>query len=95
MDLIKFVADSFNDLIKPSHNIREVIPGWDDNYPDPVFTDDWELTSEIEVDASDEEEEETIWLTEEEELIAQYGYSNYEFVKDQKWVCDDERTIFR
>jgi hypothetical protein len=35
--------------LKPSHNIREVIPGWDDDYPDPMFCDDWSLTSEIDL----------------------------------------------
>lgn len=28
-------------------------------------------------------------LSEQDELIAQYGLHNYEFVKDQDWVSDD------
>ncbi|MUG98921.1 hypothetical protein F7734_44160 [Scytonema sp. UIC 10036] len=37
----------------------------------------------------DEEEEDGFdWLTEEDELIAQYGLSNLEFVRNQEWVDD-------
>lgn len=145
------------DLMAPTHNMKEVIPGWDDDYPDPTFTNDWRLTSEednLEVDTDfdstmnsgfneDEtqylnlidgctsckyfhgtqyndvdlicgihpfgntncsdfetkygtdsndlsyEPDETVWLTEQDELIAQYGWHNYEFVKDAEWVSDD------
>ncbi|MBD2773186.1 hypothetical protein [Iningainema tapete] len=36
-----------------------------------------------------DEDEELFDLTEEDELIAQYGRSNLEFVRDQEWVSDD------
>lgn len=64
MTLIKFATNGINSLLKPSHNIREIIPGWDDDYPDPIFTDDWGLTSELNLES------------EEDELIAQYDYSD-------------------
>lgn len=35
-----------------------------------------------------DEEDEVIDLTEEDELIAQYGRSNLEFVRDQEWSDD-------
>ncbi|MUH01124.1 hypothetical protein F7734_56220 [Scytonema sp. UIC 10036] len=35
-----------------------------------------------------QEETEATWLTEEDELIAQYGRHNLEFVRDQHWVDD-------
>lgn len=183
MNLIKRAVDSVRSLLTPSINIREIIPGWDDDYPESMFDDDWRLTSEIDYseDCSnwsfedwlddlqvndvnnvfdeyfdtdngnyqfkgftedeqnyldlidgctsckhfhghqyngndlicgmhpygnincsdfeskygtesselDYEQHETIWLTEEEELIATYGYHNLEFVKDQDWVSDD------
>lgn len=54
MNLIKQAIDSLKDLLTPSHNIREVIPGWDDNYPDPVFTDDWGLTCEIDFNETED-----------------------------------------
>lgn len=38
---------------------------------------------------SSEEKEEQFDLTEEDELIAQYGFTNLEFVRDQQWVSDD------
>lgn len=38
---------SIRDLMKPTHNMREVIPGWDDDYPEPMFDDDWRPTSEV------------------------------------------------
>jgi hypothetical protein len=156
MNLIKLALDCINNLLKPSHNIREIIPGWDDDYPDPIFTDDWELTSDIDVNEDfeadtdlefsefnedetqylelidgctsckyfhghqyndidlicaihpygntncsnfepkyatdsndlDLEQDETIWLTEEDELRAQYGHY-YEFVREQEWIGDD------
>lgn len=37
----------------------------------------------------DSEEEEFFDITEEDELIAQYGLCNLEFVDDQEWVSDD------
>lgn len=49
MNLIKSVVKGIGNLFKPTINIREVIPGWDDDYPSPIFTDDWELSSVHEV----------------------------------------------
>jgi hypothetical protein len=160
MKLIKQAVDNLRDLLFVSHNIQEIIPGWDDDYPEPMFTDDWRLTSEIDLSSdydneidtdylfelvgfSDDEEQyleltsgcndckyfhgvqyndvdficgihpfgnsncsdfetkygiessELIYepddydLTEKDELIATYGWHNYEFVKDRDWVSDD------
>lgn len=182
MNLIKRAVDSVRNLLVPSINIREVIPGWDDDYPEPMFDDDWRLTSEIDLsddcsnwsfedwldnlrfndvnnvfgeyfdtnngsydfkgftedeqnylnliddctgckyfhghqyngndlicgihpygntNCSDFEskyetesselfhEPDDYDLTEQDELIATYGYSKYEFVKDQDWISDD------
>jgi hypothetical protein len=54
MNLIKQAISSFRDLLTPSHNIREVIPGWDDDYPDPTFTDNWELTCDIDLNEDED-----------------------------------------
>ena len=50
MKLIKRATDSVRNLFKPTINIREIIPGWDDDYPEPMFTDNWELSSEANTD---------------------------------------------
>lgn len=42
--------NAIRNLNKPTINIREVIPGWDDDYPEPIFDDNWELSSEINQD---------------------------------------------
>ncbi|BDA76620.1 hypothetical protein CAL7716_107860 (plasmid) [Calothrix sp. PCC 7716] len=41
-------------LAKHTINIREIIPGWDDDYPEPMFTDNWELSSEIGLNQDDD-----------------------------------------
>lgn len=48
-----------------------------------------ELFSDIPALSSIEEDNELSDLTEEDELIAQYGFSNLEFVCEQEWVSDD------
>ena len=161
MNLIKSVSNSINNLFKPTISVRLAIPGWDDDYPEPMFDDDWRLNSEIDLNESDdfevdieaqsefigfndsetqylnlidgchdckyfhgkcygdkdidlicslhpygntncsdfesksltdtveyfELEEETIWLTPEDELRAQYKHY-YEFVLDAEWKGD-------
>ncbi len=54
MNLIKRAVNSLQKILTVSHNIREIIPGWDDEYPDPIFTDNWELTSEIDLNQDDD-----------------------------------------
>jgi hypothetical protein len=53
MDLIRRAINGITNLSKPTYNIREVIPGWDDDYPEPTFTDEWELTSDLDLDNDD------------------------------------------
>jgi hypothetical protein len=53
MNLIKRLTYGVGNLLKPTYNIREIIPGWDDEYPEPMFTDEWELSSEQDYFTSD------------------------------------------
>lgn len=41
-----------------------------------------------------QEEDEPVWLTEEDELVAAYGRANLEFVRDQHWVDDSLEHYF-
>ncbi|GJD19884.1 hypothetical protein RIVM261_048400 [Rivularia sp. IAM M-261] len=57
MNLIKQVYNAVSNwlnhnLMNPTHSIREIIPGWDDDYPDPIFTDEWQLTSEADLSST-------------------------------------------
>ncbi|MUH00380.1 hypothetical protein F7734_52170 [Scytonema sp. UIC 10036] len=42
----------------------------------------------------EDEEDDFVWLTEEDELIAQYGLSNLEFVRNQEWIDDSLEHYF-
>jgi hypothetical protein len=41
-------------IFPSSHNIREVIPGWDDDYPDPYFNDEWSIDVDNELYETEE-----------------------------------------
>lgn len=49
MNLINRLTHGISNLLKPTYNIREIIPGWNDDYPEPMFTDEWELSSELDL----------------------------------------------
>jgi hypothetical protein len=81
MDLIKRATNGLNNLLKPTYNIREVIPGWDDDYPDSMFTDNWELTSELELDDDDDQ------------IIPGWDWNRGESYLDDNWNLQEPRKL--
>lgn len=47
-----------------------------------------DLRDEAAAKVEGDEEDNFHWLTEEDELIAQYGLSNFDFVRNQEWTDD-------